>query len=179
MVERQKISTKRIGTTFDISIKDDNIGLFNISMNAVQKEHMLLFDNKTVFSDILLDLATGFRQERLKIGYNYSNFIKFITDQGINVVFAVIGLFDQVRNYNKKNIKNYIEIYIQTDIKNIIKFSKKKHYINNNKFIWGIDLKPEFPKKPDILINNDFKKSSNELAKIILKQLKTIKKKFI
>ena len=66
-IERQKISTKRIGTTFDISIKDDNIGLFNISMNAVQKEHMLLFDNKTVFSDILLDLATGFRQERLKI----------------------------------------------------------------------------------------------------------------
>ena len=119
------------------------------------------------------------RQERLKIGYNYSNFIKFITDQGINVVFAVIGLFDQVRNYNKKNIKNYIEIYIQTDIQNIIKFSKKKHYINNNKFIWGIDLKPEFPKKPDILINNDFKKSSNEIAKIVLKQLKTIKKKFI
>ena len=56
---------------------------------------------------------------------------------------------------------------------------KKKHYINNNKFIWEIDLKPEFPKKPDILINNDFKKSSNEIDKIVLKQLKTIKKKFI
>jgi|TARA_Y100000294_G_scaffold177545_1_gene203302 adenylylsulfate kinase len=114
------------------------------------------------------------RQERLKIGYNYSNFIKFITDQGINVVFAVIGLFDQVRNYNKKNIKNYIEIYIKTDIKNIIKFSKKKHYINNNKFIWGIDLKPEFPKKPNIVIKNDFNKSTDKLAKELLSKIKNL-----
>ena len=36
-------------------------------MNAVQKEHILLFDNITVFSDILLQLATGFRQQRLRL----------------------------------------------------------------------------------------------------------------
>ena len=112
------------------------------------------------------------REERLKIGFYYSNFLKFVSNQGINVVFAVIGLFNQVRNYNKKNLKNYIEIYIRADIKDLIKFSKKKHYKNNNKFIWGVDLKPELPKESDIIINNNFKKSSNDLAKIILKRLK-------
>ena len=105
------------------------------------------------------------KKERLKIGYDYSNFIKFITNQGINVVFAVIGLFDKVRRYNK------------ADIKDLIKFSQKKHYRKKNKFVWGIDLKPEFPKRPHVVINNNFKKSSNELAKITIKKLKIIKNK--
>ena len=36
-------------------------------MNTVQKEHILLFDNSTVFADIIYDPFTGFRQQRLKI----------------------------------------------------------------------------------------------------------------
>ena len=61
------VSTKRIGKTFDLEIKDPNVGLFNITLNTVQKEHVLLFDNKTVFSDIIFEPTTGFRQPRLKI----------------------------------------------------------------------------------------------------------------
>jgi hypothetical protein len=36
-------------------------------LNTVQKEHMLLFDNTTVFSDIIYEPFTGFRQQRLKL----------------------------------------------------------------------------------------------------------------
>ena len=61
------ISTKRIGKTFDLETKPVDSGLFNISLNTVQKEHILLFDNKTVFSDIIYDPNTGFRQQRLKL----------------------------------------------------------------------------------------------------------------
>ena len=44
-----------------------------------------------------------------------------------------MALFDEVRLWNRKNIKNYLEIYIKTDIKNIIKknllkFIKKKKF---------------------------------------------------
>ena len=66
-IPKSNISTKRIGTTFEISPKGTNDGIFNISMNAVQKEHVLLFDNVTVFSDIIYQLSTGFRQQRLKL----------------------------------------------------------------------------------------------------------------
>ena len=62
-----QLSTKRVGTTFSVDIKSDNVGLFNIDLNAVVKEHLLLFDNKTVFSDIIYDPYTGFRQPRLKV----------------------------------------------------------------------------------------------------------------
>ena len=66
-IDKKKISTKRVGTTFGIATKKTEQGIYNAVMNAVQKEHILLFDNQTVFSDIILQLSTGFRQQRLRL----------------------------------------------------------------------------------------------------------------
>lgn len=66
-IDIREISTKRIGKTFELGIKSDTVGLYNIALNTVQKEHILLFDNSTVFADILYDPFTGFRQQRLKL----------------------------------------------------------------------------------------------------------------
>jgi len=72
-INQKEISTKRIGGKFDIVSKGDD-GIYAITMNAVQKEHIILFDNITVFSDIILQLETGFRQQRLKlIGWKTGN----------------------------------------------------------------------------------------------------------
>ncbi len=66
-IEVKELSTKRVGTTFDISIKSPDVGMYNIALNTVQKEHILLFDNTTVFNDIIYEPYTGFRQARLKL----------------------------------------------------------------------------------------------------------------
>jgi hypothetical protein len=66
-IDIREITTKRIGKTFELGVKSDNIGLYNIALNTVQKEHLLLFDNSTVFSDIIYEPFTGFRQQRLKL----------------------------------------------------------------------------------------------------------------
>ena len=48
--------------------------MYNLALNTLQKEHILLFDNETVFSDILFDPITGFRQQRLKlVGWKTGN----------------------------------------------------------------------------------------------------------
>ena len=66
-IDKTDISTKRVGTTFGITSKKPEQGIYNAVMNAVQKEHILLFDNQTVFADIILQLSTGFRQHRLRM----------------------------------------------------------------------------------------------------------------
>ena len=109
--------------------------------------------------------------ERTKIGYMYSNFFKFITNQNINVIFAGIVLIDEIRRWNKKNIQNYLEIYINTKIKNILLNNKKRLYKKNYNNIVGINIKPALPKNPDIIITNNFSKSINELSKILLKKI--------
>ena len=65
--------------------------------------------------------------ERLQITKKYCSFAKYITEQKINLIFAVIGMFHETRKWNKKNIENYLEIYIKSNIKKIIKTNKKKN----------------------------------------------------
>lgn len=116
------------------------------------------------------------RTDRYKIALGYSKLCKKITNQGTNVIFATVSMFHKVRKYNSDNIENYFEIYIKSDLKKIIKKNKKKIYFKNNKNIVGIDIRPQLPKTPKILINNDFSKSikflSNELTKKIFKVIK-------
>ena len=107
----------------------------------------------------------------------FTKFAKFITDKKINLIFAVVGLIEKPKIWSRKNIDNYIEIYVKTDIKKIIKKNKKKLYHNKKKNIVGLSIKPEFPKKYDILINNDFTKSLCELSKILENKIFNLIKK--
>ena len=56
---------------------------------------------------------------------SYGKFCKYIADRNINVIFATVSLFDKVRKWNKLNINNYIEIYIESDIKKLMNKKKK------------------------------------------------------
>ena len=61
----------------------------------------------------ILNLKSYDKDSRLQNGIKFSKLCKFITNQNINVIFAVVGLFDKIRLQNKKNINNYVEIYIK------------------------------------------------------------------
>ena len=46
------------------------------------------------------------KKERLKLSRKFCKFAKFVTDQKINLIFAIVGLMNEPRNWNRKNIKN-------------------------------------------------------------------------
>jgi adenylylsulfate kinase-like enzyme len=115
----------------------------------------------------IFELKSYDNSDRKKGAIKYSKFFKKITDQNINVLFAGMALFDDVRKWNRINVTNYLEIYIKTSLKNIIKKKYTKIYKKKTKLV-GIDIKPEFPKKPDIIINNDFNKSIEKLSNELL-----------
>jgi adenylylsulfate kinase-like enzyme len=104
------------------------------------------------------------QNSRLEYGKQYAKFAKFITDQNINLIFTIVGMFNELRRWNKQNIKNYVEIFIKANVSKIKKKRKKKLYFQNSKNIVGITIKPQFPKNPNIIINNNFKKSIKELS---------------
>ena len=111
-------------------------------------------------------------KDRNEIVMKYCKLAKSITSQNINVIFAVVGLMHDIREWNRKNIKNYIEIYIKADLKKIIKKRKKKIYHKNINNIVGLDIKPELPKKPDIILHNKFQKNIDELALELIIKIK-------
>ena len=122
----------------------------------------------------IFDLKGYSYEERLKTVLGYCKLARKITSQNINVIFAVIGMMDEVRNYNKKYQKNYVEIYIKSDVNKIYKANMKKLYHRNVKKIVGVDIKPEFPKNPNITVKNDFKSDLDQLSLKILKQLNNL-----
>ena len=54
------------------------------------------------------------------------------------------------------------------------KLKIRKFYTNGSINVWGNDIKPEFPKNPDIKIKNNFKKDISLLVEIILKKINKI-----
>ena len=115
-------------------------------------------------------------KKRLSYAKSYSKLVNFISKQNINVIIATVSLFKEVHIWNKKNIKNYCEIYIKSKTKEIIKNKKKRLYFKIKKNLVGIDIKPEFPVKPSIQISNSFNRTVDNLSKSILKKINLLYK---
>ena len=78
-------------------------------------KHIKLKYTNTIFldGDILREVLgckdTSYEKEsRKKLAMQYSRLSKLFTDQGINVIFATISMFDEVRVWNRGNISKYI-----------------------------------------------------------------------
>ena len=114
------------------------------------------------------------RKDRLAYALVYCKFCKCITDNKINIILSTVSLFHKVRKWNRSNINNYIEIYIQSDINKIIKQKRKFFYKGNYKNIIGKNIKAEYPQSSHITIKNYFNKSVNVLAKELIKKINKI-----
>ena len=110
-------------------------------------------------------------QSRKSLSKKFCKFAKFITDQKINLIFAIVGLINEPRKWNKKNISNYVEIYVKANLSQIKKKRKKKLYLKKKNSIVGMQIKPQYPKKPNIIIVNNFRKSIEELSKSLIKKI--------
>ena len=126
-------------------------------------------DFRRIFQNRKYDL-----KGRNEFGRMVINFLSLTNSQSINIIFATVGLNNEIRRYFKKNIKNYIEIFIDADLKMLKKMNVRKFYNNGSKNVWGNDIKPEFPKNPDIKIRNNFTKKIDFLATKILKKIENI-----
>jgi len=127
-------------------------------------KHIKKYKSNIIFLDgdetrkVYNDTCGYSRDERLKGGYRTSRVCKMISDQGIDVVCCTICMFDSVRNWNRKNITKYKEIFINVPIETLIERDQKGLYSNARsgkaENVVGMDMEVEFPKEPDIIINN-------------------------
>jgi len=110
-------------------------------------------------------------KERNKNAERLSKLSKFLSDQKINVIASVLSNFPLWQKWNKKNIKNYFQIYLKVSLKTLIKRDKKKLYKmaikRRRKNVVGIDIKFIEPLNSDLVIENEGNKKS--LKKIVNK----------
>ncbi|MHB1947004.1 MAG: adenylyl-sulfate kinase [Gammaproteobacteria bacterium] len=113
------------------------------------------------------------REERLQASLMYARLCKMLADQRIDVVCSTISLFHQTQQWNRLNIPNYLEIFVDVPLEELIKRDPKHIYINAQegklKNVVGIDLPAEFPKHPDIIIHNHTHSTVEDAVTAILK----------
>ena len=59
-------------------------------------------------------------------------------------------------------------------MKKILKMKRKKKVYKSKKNIVGLDIKAEFPKKPNVVIKNNFNKSTKKLSDELVEKLKKL-----
>jgi adenylylsulfate kinase len=112
--------------------------------------------------DALSSLTDGYAtQQRLKLALTYARLARLASSQGHCVVCSTISLFHDVQNWNRNNISNYIEILLTTSQETIKTRDYKNIYKNFDNNVMGIDIEPEYPLSPDIVIDNSSKTIHN------------------
>jgi len=88
-----------------------------------------------------------------------SHLTKFLADQGVHVVAAVLSIFPEWRNWNRENINAYCEVYIKASMQTLLRRDIKDLYgkairgeiIN----VVGVDIPFPEPENPELVIEND------------------------
>lgn len=124
-----------IGTTlyYDLKKNMDNI----VILDGDIMKNITSFHSDNIYS-------TESRFSRAK---RYSVLSKLLSDQGIVVIVCTISMYDEIREWNRKNIKGYIEVYISAPEEIRRERSKNKNY--------SLDSNIQLPKNPDLIVNND------------------------
>jgi cytidine diphosphoramidate kinase len=102
--------------------------------------------------------------ERKMLANSYAKLTKMLSDQGIHVVIATISMFHEVRDWNRRNINNYFEIYIKVPMEILVERDQKNIYSNNEKNVVGFNSLMEEPMNPDMEIINDGLKSPKDIV---------------
>lgn len=136
-----------------------------------RQDNIVILDGdilKTVFSEV-----PGYsRKERQQRAMKYAKMCKSLTDQGLVVICCTIAMFDNVREWNRKNNRGYVEIFINTPMETLKRRDQKGIYSGYHDGILyniaGQDIDVEFPQNPDIEIINDETNDLEECVKRIL-----------
>ena len=135
------------------------------------KDNVILLDGD-ILKKIVSDEIGYTEEDRKKRAIKYSLLCKTLTDQGMIVICCTIAMFDEVRAWNRKNNKRYVEIFLNVNMDILKKRNQKEIYSRaekgNMKNVLGVDMPVEFPKNPDIVLENDGRYTIKECVDKIL-----------
>ena len=97
---------------FGITPKSTAQGIFFVKLPLVQKEHVVLIDNTTVFNDTIYDPEPGYRQERIKIvGYRTDGWNGSLNIPGFTYDEALVTEWESWKDYYIGELVKYKQFY--------------------------------------------------------------------
>ncbi|MFX1375577.1 MAG: adenylyl-sulfate kinase [Promethearchaeota archaeon] len=130
-------------------------------------------DGDIVRKSLTRDL--GFTEEDRNMNIERVTFVaKLLSRNGVAVLASFVSPYNKIRAYSRKEIKNYILVYVKCSLEECenrdVKGMYAKARAGEIKNFTGIDHPFEDPDNPDIVVETD-KQSVEESKEIILKAL--------
>ena len=121
-------------------------------VNSINNTKCIFFDGDDL--RYIINIKTFDVRSRIENGLRYGKLCKYLNEQGHNVVIACIGLYQEIHDWNKKNIPSLKYILLDVPVDELIKRDPKGIYkkgldskVSN---IVGIDIPAIYPDNPNI-----------------------------
>ncbi len=162
------------------------IGLSGAGKTVIGQELFTLFkqNNNCVFidGDIIRDIFNNdlghSLEDRKKNSRRISRLCHFLSRQNISVVCSILSISHEDQQWNRENIDNYYEVFIDVPLEVLLKRDTKGLYEKALKGeisdVVGVDIEFNDPPNADLVINNTGENSVIEIARNIFKSVSKI-----
>ena len=99
---------------------------------------------------------------------------KELADQGVDSVYCGIGMYEDVRRWNRENIENYREVYIKVSMETLRRRNQKGLYSPGVKQVVGVDLPWDEPQTSDVVIENDREDSPEKIVEDLVEKFLSV-----
>ena len=111
-IEKDNLRIVRQDNHFEIITKNTVNGIYFARIPVVQKEHVCIFNNTTVFNDIIYQPEAGYRQERLKVlGYINADWNGSSSVPGFIFDNATVEDWEPFKNYSTSALVKYKQYF--------------------------------------------------------------------
>tara|TARA_B100000780_G_scaffold102373_1_gene71565 strand:+ start:22746 stop:23264 length:519 start_codon:yes stop_codon:yes gene_type:complete len=127
-------------------------------MSSVESKKSVLIDGDVIREVFNHDIGYSM-QDRLTNAKRICQLGKFLDSKGVNVICAILSIFPETRKWNRENIEDYYEVFIDTPIETLVSRDSKGIYrkFKNGEItdVAGMDIDFPVPKSADLVINNN------------------------
>jgi adenylylsulfate kinase-like enzyme len=144
---------------------------------------MRKFDLPVIFLDgdqlrsILGEFSTHSREDRLRLAFVYARLCKNLSSQKVMVVIATVALFAEIHEWNRINLENYLEVFLDVPIDELRRRDPKGIYQRFEKGlvsnVAGLDLEVDFPKSPHVHFKFEDGLNPKAMVEIIMNRIET------
>ena len=112
LIKNNNYTVVRTPNTFKLSLNNSASVIAYVEVNLVQYEHALVFDNLTVFNDVIYQPESGSRQYRLKlVGQKTAGWDGSLSPAGFIYNSGIVDTWNQGRDYLKGDLVEYKNQY--------------------------------------------------------------------
>lgn len=115
------------------------------------------------------------REQRITLSRKYGLLCKDLSSQGFTVIIATVSMFSEIYAWNRANLPNYFEVFLDIPIEELRLRDPKKIYESffsgATRNVAGLDLKIDQPTNAHLVIDFQSGQTKEEIVDIIHRKL--------